>query len=41
MKGWNGDQVIFVKFIEVEERMSDLLDMDGAREGRFLSVVTL
>jgi len=39
--GRQRDQVVFVKLIEVQQRVPDLLDVDRAREGDLLAVVAL
>jgi hypothetical protein len=35
------DEVVFVVLVDVQQRVPNLLDLDCAREGRFLGVVSL
>lgn len=39
MQGWEGDEVVFVISVDVQQCVADLLDVDGATERGLLSVV--
>jgi hypothetical protein len=41
VQGWDGDEVVFVVSIQMKEGVAYLFDLDCARKGGFLSVVTL
>ena len=41
MQGGEGDEVVFVVGVDVEEGVADLFHVDGAREGGLLGVVAL